>query len=147
VPLIRLQIYLPFALPAHKPLQVRVARALLAANPTVLELREVALKEANLMFIRGTWDISTTPLDAEVVVHGAAVDRRFGLRDQLGAPHVAVPFGGAVDGDLGALLGVCVAGVLVRGREVHVGCYGARAVDVVLVGADLVGPGPFVEVG
>jgi hypothetical protein len=41
------------------------------------------------------------------------------------------------------LFGVLVGGVLVRGREVDVFGYRAAAVDVVLVGADLVGPGPW----
>ena len=113
VPLVRLQVNLPLALTAHKPLQVRVARALLAADPAVLELCEVALEEGDLVFVGGTGHVGATSLDAEVVVHSAAVDGCFGLRDQLGAPHVAVPFGGAVNGDLGALLGRRVAGILV----------------------------------
>jgi hypothetical protein len=146
VPLVGLQIDLPLALPAHEPLQVRVGSALLAADPAVLELREVALEKADLVFVRGAGDVGAAAFDTEVVVHCAAVDCCFGLRDQLCAPHVAVPFGGAVDGDFGALLGVCVAGVLVRGRQVYVGCYGSRAVDVVLVRSDLVAPRPFVEV-
>jgi hypothetical protein len=81
-----------------------------------------------------------------VIVHGARVDRSFGLRNELSAPHIGVPFRSAVDGDFGALLGVCVARVLVRGGQVDVGGYGAGAVDVVLVRADLVCPGPFVEI-
>lgn len=147
MPLIRLQINLPLTLPTHEPLQVRVGSTLLAADPTVLQLREVALEEADLVFVRGAGYILSAPLDAEVVVYRSAVDCGLGLRNQLCAPHIAVPFGGAVDGDLGALLGVGVAGVLVRGREVDVGCYGTGAVDVVLVWSHLIGPGPFVQVG
>jgi hypothetical protein len=78
-----------------------------------------------------------------VVVHGALVDGGLGLRDQLCAPHVAVPFCRVVDCDLCALFGVFVGGVFVRGREVNVFSYGAAAVDVVLVRPDLVGPGPW----
>ena len=147
MPLVCLQLYLPFALPANHPLQVSIGHALLAADPAILQLSEVAFKKANLMLVRRARHIRAAPLDAEMVVHSTAVDSGFGLRNQLGAPHIRVPFGGAVDCDFGAMLGVCVAWVLVRGGEVDVGCYGSRAVDIVLVGTDLVCPGPFVEVG
>lgn len=147
VPLICLQINFPLALTSYEPLQVRVGSALLATDPAVLELCEVALEEADLVFVGGARHVGTAALDAEVVVYRAAVDCGLGLRDQFCAPHVAVPFGGAVDGDLGALLGVCVASVLVRWREVHVGCHWAGTVDVVLVRSDLVSPRPLVQVG
>ena len=147
VPLVRLKLHLPFALSTHHPLQVGVGRALIAADPAILQLSKMALEEADLMLVRRTGDICAAPLDAEVVVHCAAVDRSLGLWNQLGAPHIAVPFRGAVDGDFGALFGVRVAGVLVGWGQVHVRGYRTRAVDVVLVGADLVRPGPFVEVG
>lgn len=115
VPLIRLQIDLPLALATHEPLQVRVRCALLAADPAVLELCEVALEESDLVFVCSTGHVGAAALDAEVVVHGAAIDGCFGLRDQLCAPHVAVPLGGAVDGDLGALFGGRIAGILIGG--------------------------------
>lgn len=113
VPHIRHQLNLPLTLPAHHPLQVGVGRARIATNPAILHLREMALKKANLMLVGRTGHIRAAPLHTEVVVHGARVNRRFGLRNQLCAPHVAVPFGGAVDCDSGTLLGVGVAGVLV----------------------------------
>lgn len=120
VPLVRLEVNLPLALSTDHPLQVRVRDALLAANPAILQFREMALEERNLVLVRRRGDIRTAPLDAKMVVHRTLVNGRSGLRDQLRAPHVAVPFRGAVDGDAGALLGVGVAGVLVRGRQVHV---------------------------
>ena len=81
-----------------------------------------------------------------MVVHGALVDGGLGLGDELGAPHVAVPFRGAVNGDLGTLLGVGVGWVLEVGRQVDVFLNRAGSVDVVLVVSDLVCPRPFVEV-
>jgi hypothetical protein len=81
-----------------------------------------------------------------VVVHSALVDGSFGLRNELSAPHVAVPFRSAVDGDLGTLLGVGVGRVLEVGREVDVFVGRARSVDVVLVVSDLVSPRPLVEI-
>jgi hypothetical protein len=75
-----------------------------------------------------------------VVVHLSAVDGGLGLRDELRAPHVAIPLRAAVDGDLGTLLAASICGVFVRRREVNVFGHVARAVDVVLVGSDLVCP-------
>lgn len=120
VPLIRFKVDLPLTLPTDHPLQVCVACPLLPANPSILQLGEMAFKEANLMFIRRTRYIRAASLDTEMIVHRAGVDRSFGLRNELGTPHIRVPFGGAVDGDFGALLGVCVARIFVRGRQVDV---------------------------
>lgn len=113
MPLIRLQLRLPLALSAHHPLQVGVRRALLAVDPAVLQLCEVALEEADLVLVGCAGDVGGAPFDAEVVVHGALVNGSLGLGNQLRAPHVAVPFCSVVDGDLCALLGVCIAWVLV----------------------------------
>ena len=114
VPHVRLELHLPLALAAHHPLQVGVGSSLLAADPAVFQLREMALEEANLVLVRCTRHIRRTSLNAEMIEHGTLVDRCCGLRDQLRAPHVTVPLGSAVDGDLGSLLGVCVARVFVR---------------------------------
>ena len=73
-----------------------------------------------------------------MVKHLSRGNRRLSLRNQLDPSHVlAVPKRSAVEGELGALLGDGVAGVLVRRRELDVFVDGAGAVDVVLVGADL----------
>lgn len=88
------------------------------------------------------------PHDAEVVEHLALVDGRVGLGDELRAPHVLpVPEGRVVEGELRALGGRGVGRVLVVRRELHVGGYGGGPVDVPLVGPDLVGPVPVLEVG
>jgi hypothetical protein len=81
-------------------------------------------------------------LHGKMVRHAALVDGRLGLRDQLRAPHVAVPFGGAVNRDLDALLRRRVRGVFVLRRQRDVVGDRARAVDVVLVRPGLGGPGP-----
>ena len=134
------QLDLPLALAAHEPLQVRVAGSTLAIHPAVLQFREVALEEGDLVLVGCAGHIGGAALDAEVVVHLAAGDGGLGLGDELRTPHVAVPLCGVVDGDLGALLAACVRGVLVRWGEVDVVGYCAVAVDVVLVWADLVCP-------
>ena len=59
-----------------------------------------------------------------------------GMEGTYGAPHVAVPFCGGVDGDLDALLGGAVCWVFERGGEVDVVCHRTGAVDVVLVCTD-----------
>jgi hypothetical protein len=88
VPLVCLELRLPLALAADHPLKVGVRGTGFAIDPAVLELREVALKEGDLVLVRGAWDVRGTPLDREVVEDGALVDGCLGLRDELGAPHV-----------------------------------------------------------
>ena len=94
-------------------LQVGIACAGLAVDPPILQLREVALEEADLVLVRGTRDVRRRPLDREVVVHSTSVDGSLRLRDQLGSPHVTVPLGCAVDRDLRALFATGICGVLV----------------------------------
>jgi len=55
-----------------------------------------------------------------VVVDCALVDGSLGLGNQLRPPHVAVPLGGAVDGDLGTLLATSISRVLVAWGKVDV---------------------------
>lgn len=70
------------------------------------------------------------------------------MGDQFGSQHgLAVPFGGLVDGDFGTLFGGAVGWILEGAVEVDVFAGCAGAVDIVLVGADGRGEGPFVEVG
>lgn len=140
VPHVSDELDLPLALSAYHPLQVGVARSALAVDPAILELREVALEEGDLVLVGRAGHIGGAALDAEVVVYFSACDGGLGLGDELCAPHVAVPLCGVVDGDLDTLLAAGICGVLVRGREVDVFCYVAGAVDIVLVGADLVCP-------
>jgi hypothetical protein len=77
---------------------------LTAISPPILHLSEMAFREADMVLVRRAQDIRAASLDAEVVIHGAKVDRRFRLRNQLRAPHVAVSYGSALDCDFGALL-------------------------------------------
>lgn len=67
--------------------------------------------------------------------------------NQLDAPHVLpIPVRRRVQREARPVGGDAIGSVLVRRREVNVLVDGARAVDVVLVGADLVAPGPGVQV-
>jgi hypothetical protein len=137
VPLVCLELGLPLALATHHPLQVGVRCTGLSADPAVLQLCEVALKEGDLVLVRCTRYVCTSPLDREVVVHCALVDSSLGLRNKLSTPHVLcqvsvlfvkyvrkhayrVPLGGAVDCDLCALLRAGIAGVLERRRKVDI---------------------------
>lgn len=146
VPLVRLELRLPFALAPDHPLQVRVGRARLAIDPPVLELGEVALEEGDLVFVCGAGHVCCGSLDGEVVVYRALVDGGFGLGDEFCPPHVRVPLCGVVNRDLHTLLGSRVAGVLEVWREIDVFGDGAGAVDVVLEVSDLICPGPLLEV-
>jgi hypothetical protein len=90
VPLVCLQLDLPLALAAHHPLQVGVRSTGLAVDPSVLQLSEMALEEADLVLVRRTGDIRGASLDREVVVYGALVDGSLCLRNELSSPHVLV---------------------------------------------------------
>lgn len=146
VPDASLPLRLPLAVLANHELQVRVAGAALAADPAVLELGKVALEEADLVLAADAGGVGVGPANRKMVPDLAAVDGRRGLRDQLDAPHVLpVPVRRRVERELGPLFGHRVVGVLERGPQVDVLVHRARAVDVVLVRADLVSPGPFLK--
>lgn len=114
----------------------------------VLELGEVGLEEGDLVLVGGRGLVLGRGLDGEVVELLALVDGRLGLGDELSAQHgLAIPLCRLVDGDLGTLLGSLVGGVLERSIEVDVVGHGAGTVDVVLVGTDGVGEGPFGQIG
>lgn len=131
----------PLALLIHHPLQLQITRPTLARNPTILHLGKVALKEINLVLAIHAGRVGPIAHHAKVVIDLALVDGRGRLRDQLDASHVlAVPVGGAIEREFGALLGHGVGGVLVGGRQGDVLVDGFGAVDVVLVGPDLVAP-------
>jgi hypothetical protein len=152
MPLISLELNLPLALSSDHPLparsisrclayisafalcsQVGVARARFSVHPSILQLREVALEEADLMLVCRTRDVGCRPLNGEMIEHGSLVDGGLRLGNQLRAPHVTVPLRCAVDCDLRALFAAGIADVLEVGREIHVFGDGARSVDVVLV--------------
>ena len=78
--------------------------------------------------------------DTEMIKHAARVDRRSGLGTQLGAPHVAVPERGTVNGNLSALRGPFVGGILEARIEIDVFGDVPSAMNVVLIGTDLIGP-------
>ena len=148
VPHVRLPLRLPQALPPNHELQVHILLALVPRDPPILHLRKVALKEGNLVLLVRTRSILILPHHAKVVKHLALVNRRRRLRDQLRAPHgLPVPEGRVVERQPRTLLRDVVGRVLVVGGEVDVGGGGRGPVDVPLVGPDLVGPGPRVEVG
>lgn len=86
----------PLGSSSNLPSQRGVAGAGSAADPTRLQLSEVALEEADLVLAVQARGVGGAALDAEMVVDLAAVDGRGGLRDQLGAAHgLAIPVGGA----------------------------------------------------
>lgn len=92
VPLVCLELDLPLALAAHHPLQVGVRSTGLTVDPSVLQLREVTLEEADLVLVCRTGDVGGASLDREVVVYGALVDGSLCLRDELSAPHILVQY-------------------------------------------------------
>ena len=126
--------YVPVRLAIHVPPQRLIQRSLLAVDDSELQLREVALEEADLVLLVPGRRVRGRVLHAEVVEDLALVDRCRGLRDQLRAEHVvAVPDGTVVDGDLDALRTAAVCRVLVAGGEVDVVGHRTRPVDVVSI--------------
>lgn len=147
MPYPRREVGRPLTHTAHLPPQVAITHIRLPRDPPRLHLREVALKETNLVLPIDRREIRGIRHHGEVVPHFARVDRRRRLRNQLGPPHgLALPVRRGIERELGALLGRRVGRVLVRGGQVDVLGDVARPVDVVLVRADFVGPGPVVEV-
>lgn len=139
---------LPQGILADHELQVLVLDPRRARDPPVLHLDKVALEEADLVLLVGARRVVRGAHHAEVVKDLALVDGGRRLRDQLGAAHrLAVPVGRVVERQARALDGGGVGRVLVVRGEVDVGGRRVGAVDVPLVGADLVGPGPVVELG
>lgn len=137
----------PLALLVDHPLQLRITRGRLARDPAILHLGKVALEKVDLMLAKDARRIGAVAHHAKVVVHLALVDRRRRLWDELDAPHVLpIPVGGAVERELGALLGHGVGWVLVGGRQGNVLVDCLRAVDVVLVWSNLVAPRPGIQV-
>jgi hypothetical protein len=100
------------------------------------------------VLISGIRRVGRRLLQRKVVPHRSCAQVLGGLRDQLRTPHaIVVPHGRGVDGDLCTLRRPRVRRVLVAGIEVDVVGGVAGTVDVPLILTDLVGPGPFVEVG
>lgn len=142
----------PLRRACHIPSEQWVAGAGSTALPARLHLGEVALEEVDLVLAGDAGRAGGGAVDvarhAEVVKDLARGDGGRRLRDQLDAAHrLAVPVGRGVEREAHALGRGGVGRVLVAGREGDVLLDGARAVDVVLVGPDLVAPGPVVEVG
>lgn len=106
--------------------------------------RLLDLQEVDLVLKVGIWCVCVGPLHAEVIVQRTGSQVCSGLRDQLGSPHVRIPLRCVIDGDLDTLVGGGIGGVLVARGEVDIVGYSSGAVNVVLVGPDLVGPGPSV---
>lgn len=87
---------IPLGRSSNLPSQRWIARPRRATNPPRLQLREMALEEADLVLAVQARGVSGAAHDAEMVEDLPAVDGRGGLRDQLGAAHVLpVPVGGA----------------------------------------------------
>ena len=134
----------PLAHATDHPAEIRVGGSARATDQAVLHLRKVAFEEADLVLEGGVWRIGVRPLHAEVVVDFARIDGGAGLGNQLGAAHVlAVPVRGGIDADFDALLGGSVGRVLIGRGEVDIFCDRSAAVDIVLVGPNLVAPRPF----
>lgn len=89
--------------------------------------------------------IGRRPRKTEMVVSGTSdkVTRRGRLRDQLRALHsLAIPKGCVVNSNLHALGDRSIGRIRVGSIDIDVVSDVAGTVDVILVGTDLVGPGP-----
>jgi hypothetical protein len=111
----------PLGLTANEPAKVVVWALWVAVDPSVLHLSEVRLEEVDLVLVVGVWRVGAGLLHAEVVVERSGTEVGLGLGNELSTPHVGVPEGGGVNGDLGSLLGRTICRVLVVWREVDVG--------------------------
>lgn len=141
MPNTRIPVRAPLGIPTDIPPQQWIAGTALPGNPSRLEFGEMGLEEADLVFSVDGRRVGSVVHDAEMIPHCAFVDCCSCLGDELGSTHgLAIPEGGAVQSELGALGATCIGGVLVRWREVDVGIYGSGSMDVVLVWTNLIGP-------
>jgi hypothetical protein len=82
---------------------------------TLSKVQNLYLQEANLVLVVDTWCICRASLHTEMIIDFALVDCSSSLWNQLGAPHITVPFRRGVYGDFGSLFGAAVGWVLVIG--------------------------------
>lgn len=132
------------------PLQRGVAGTTAAAGQAVLQLGKVGLEEGDLVLAGDGRGIGVLAHDGEVVVERAGGDGAGvrGLGDELGTAHgLALPVGGGGQRDLGTLGDGAIIGVGVGRVEGDVVGGVAGTVNVPLVLADLVGPGPVFQRG
>jgi hypothetical protein len=88
----------------------------------------MGLEEADLMFSVDGRGISHVVHDAEVIPDSSLVDCCSRLGNQFSSAHgLAIPEGGGIQGELGAMGAARVGGILVGGVEVDVGTYGFRS--------------------
>lgn len=105
------------------------------------------LKEHDLV-LRGSRGVDGLALEREVIVHLTRSQIGRGLGDEFCSHHgLAIPVRGRVNGKLETLVLPSDGGVLVGSAGVEIGRCWTATVNVPLVGADLVGPCPFVKVG
>lgn len=116
------------------------------ANQKYPTAMRVNTQEVNLMLIGRIGRVRARLLHTEMIVQAPAsqIDTRLG--DQFSPPHVRVPESCRVYRDLDTLAGSCIGWVLECGREVDIFVHCPSTMDVVLVGANLTGPRPFVKV-
>jgi hypothetical protein len=121
VPHARLPRGVPLGARAHIPSEQRIARRRLPRDPTGLHLREVRFEEGDLVLAVLGGRVGIRAHHAEVVVDCACGNGSRRLWDQLSPSHgLAVPVGGAVEGDFDALRTACVGGVFVARVQVDV---------------------------
>lgn len=104
------------------------------------------LKEVDLMLKVGVGSIGILAAHGEMVKEPARSQVGPGLGDQLRPPHVGVPESSRVNGNLDAV-GVGIRWVLVGLANRDIAAGGTGAVNVVLVGTDLVTPRPLIKEG
>ncbi len=120
------------SLPSNAPLRVtsnipseqRVTRSTLSRDPSQLELSEMGLEEANLVFPVDARSIGHIMHDAEMIPNCSIVDCCTRLGDQFCSAHVLpIPISSRVQGELGTDRTARIGGILVGFVEIDVGTY------------------------
>jgi hypothetical protein len=119
----------PMRVTADVPSQQRVRSSRLSTDPAGLQLGEMALEEAYLMFAVDARRVGGSVHDAEMVVDLSRIDGGGRLGNQFCSTHVLpVPVGGAVEGELETRCTSAIGWVLVAGIESEVGSDGSASV-------------------
>jgi hypothetical protein len=116
-----LPIHTALCIASNIPSEQRVTRSALSRDPSRLELREMGLEEADLVFSVDAGSIGHVMHDAEMIPNCSLVDCCNRLGDPFGSAHVlAIPISSRVQSELGADGAARIGGVLVGLVEIDV---------------------------
>jgi len=147
VPVVGNELSTPLRLTVGVPAEEVVGRTLLAVDQTVLDFREVAFEESDLVLKSGVRRVRRACHEREVVVKVTSADVCRRLRENFGTLHrLAIPERCSINRNFNSQRVAGISRVLEVGGDGKVFRRRARTVDVPLPWLNFVRKGPFVKV-